>query len=100
VAAALPAATSRLDGLLQCRDDAGMAVPEDHRSPGADVVDIAVAVEVVQVSPFAASEEDRLAPDSAKGAGGAVDAARNELLSAGERGLAAGTGHDELCHIC
>ena len=50
---------SRLDG----RHHGRVAVAEDHRPPRADVVDVAVAVEVEQVGARGAVEEDRLAAD-------------------------------------
>ena len=53
-----------------------MVVPQDHRAPGADVVDVSISVDVVQIGAVAALEEDRLAADAAKRAGRAVDAAR------------------------
>ena len=56
----LAAAPQRLlDGL----DDARMGVAEDERPPGADVIEVAVAVEVEEVRPFAAGDEERLAAD-------------------------------------
>ena len=65
-----------------------MRVAQDHRSPGADVVDVAIAIDVVQIGPFAALEKDRLAPHAAKGPGRAVHAAGHKLLCTGKRGLA------------
>ena len=66
----------RLDGL----DDRRMGVAEDHRAPGADVVDVAVAVDVEQVGPFGPVEEDRLAADAAERPGRAVHPAGHELF--------------------
>ena len=59
----------------------GMGVAEDHRAPGADVVDVAVAVEVEEIRPLGPVDEDRLAADAAEGPGRAVHAAGHELLA-------------------
>ena len=59
---------------------AGWRVAQDHRPPRADVVDVAIAVDVEQIGPLAALEEDRLAADAAEGPGRAVDAAGHELF--------------------
>ena len=54
---------------FDCGDHSRVAVAEDHRAPGADVVEIRVAVDVGEVLPRGALEEDRLAADAAEGAG-------------------------------
>ena len=36
----------------------GMQMPQDHRSPRPDVVDIAVAIDIEEISPFASFEHD------------------------------------------
>ena len=46
--------------------DLRMRVPQNHRSPRADVIDVAIAVEVEQIRPFAARKEDRLAANAAE----------------------------------
>ena len=66
-------------GRLQGRHDGRVTVAEDHRSPGADVVEVAVAVDVEQIGPRGAVEEDRLAADAAERPGGAVHSAGHEL---------------------
>ena len=66
------------DGL----DDRGMGVAEDHRAPGADVVDVAVAVDVPNVGAGAADEEGGLAADGAEGADRGIHAAGDKLFSA------------------
>src|SRR3546814_7385441 len=40
-----------------------MVVAGDHRPPRTDVVDVAVAVDIEQVRPFGALDEERLAAD-------------------------------------
>ena len=50
-------ARAAADGGLQGGDDRRMAMAEDHRAPGADVVEVAVAVDIEQLAPCAASEK-------------------------------------------
>ena len=73
----VPRRTAALDRL----DHRRMGVPEDHRSPGADVVDVAVAVDVEQIGPL---QRGRMKigspPDAAKRPGRTVDAAGHQLL--------------------
>ncbi len=69
-----------LDALLHGRDDLRMGVAEDHGAPGADVVDIALAVGVDRVGPGGAVEEDRIAADAAKRAHRRVHAAGDMAL--------------------
>ncbi len=60
-----------VDGLFLHRADHGrMRVAEDHRSPGADVVDELPAVRGPDVRALRAREEDRLAADAAERAHG------------------------------
>ena len=83
-------------------DDARVAVAEDQRPPRADVVEVAVAVDVEEVRPLAAGDEQRLAADGAERAGRAVDAAGDELAGTGEGGGTLGAiGHRrESCEGC
>ena len=73
---------------IQCRlqgsHHGGMPVTQDHRSPGTDVVDIAIAVDVLQPAALAALNDDWRAPHRTEGACRAVDAARHQLLGTGE----------------
>src|SRR5262249_8015939 len=64
-----------VQGLFNGAHNARMAMPEDERAPRADIVEISVAVEIEEVRPFTAGNEDRLAADSTESAGRAVDAA-------------------------
>ncbi|MNE50676.1 hypothetical protein D3C80_1452640 [compost metagenome] len=68
-----------------------MAVAEDHRTPGADVVDVALVVLVGDVGAFGVLEEQRGAADAAEGAHRRVDAAGDVFLGVVEQDL--GTGH-------
>ena len=83
-----PKLVPRRRGRCDRREHARMAVAQDHRPPGADVVDVAVAVDVEQIGALAALEEDRLAADAAEGPGRAVHAAGHQLLGAGKGGVA------------
>ena len=78
------------EGPLDRRDDAGMTVAEDHRAPGADVVEILQPVDVGEPLAFGALEEDRLATDSAEGPGRGIDPAGNEGPCPGEGRVAVG----------
>ena len=81
------------DGLFQRRRDRRMGVTKDHRPPGADVIEVAIAVDIDQVGPFGVVDEDRLAADRAERPGRAVHAPGDELFRAGEgrRGSSGGT---------
>jgi hypothetical protein len=71
-----------------------MRVADDHRAPGADVVDVALAVGVPHIGAFGAGDEARRAAHRTEGADGRVDAAGNGLLGAIEKLLV--TGHGNL----
>src|SRR5208283_5881485 len=62
-----------------------MGVPEDCRSPGADVIDVALAVGVPQVRAFAAGEEARRSADRAKRAHRRIHPAGDAALGAREQ---------------
>src|SRR4051812_30833847 len=59
------------DGLDSVRE----GVAEDHGTPGAEEIEVAVAVFIVEPGAFGVSDEWRLAADGAKGAYGRVDSA-------------------------
>jgi hypothetical protein len=61
---------------------------QDHRAPRADVVEIFVAINVVEIGSFGASDEDRLTADRSEGTGRAVHPAGNELFGFGKGGSA------------
>ncbi|MOA39700.1 hypothetical protein D3C78_1615030 [compost metagenome] len=69
-----------------------MAVAEDHRAPGADVVHIALIVLVDHVGAGGVLEEQRRAADAAEGAHRRVDAAGDVLLGVAEQDFGAGHG--------
>lgn len=79
---------SAIDCCVNCRADFGMGVAQDHRSPGTDVIEVAIAIKVVEVGALTALKEDGLAADAAKCAGGAIHAAGHEGLGASKGGLA------------
>ena len=56
-----------------------VAVAQNHRAPGADVVGVALAVGVPHVGTLGAADEARRATHGAKSAHGRVDAARDHL---------------------
>src|ERR1700722_20844487 len=58
-------------------DDLRMSVTQNHRAPGADVVDVAAIARGSHIRALGFLEENRLAADSAKSSNGRVDAARN-----------------------
>ena len=71
-----PKLVPRTAASLHRRDHLRMGMPQNHRPPGADVVDVAIAIEIVEIGPCGALEEDRLAADAAKRPGRTVHAAR------------------------
>src|SRR5690606_37985865 len=81
-------ARSPSESLLDRLDDGRMPVTENVRSPGADVIDQPIPVDVVQILSVTAGDEQRLSPDGSKRAGGAVDASGDHARCAGERGTA------------
>ena len=72
----------QLRGGRDGRDHVGMRVAEDHRAPGADEVDVDVAVHVEDLRPLGPLDEDRVAADRAHRAHGGVDPARQQLRGA------------------
>ena len=78
----VPCASASCSGL----DHGGMAVAEDHRAPGADQVDVAVAVDVGDVGPLSRGHEARRAADRAERADRGVDATRHDRRGRGRTG--------------
>ena len=68
-----------------------MAVAEDHRAPGADIVHVALVVLVQYIGAFGVLEEQRGAADALEGAHRGVDPAGNVFLGVVEQRF--GTGH-------
>ena len=71
-------------GALHRVEHGRVAVAQDHRAPGADVVDVLLAVGVPHVGPLGAGDEARRAAYGAKGAHGRVHAAGDQRLGAFE----------------
>ncbi len=59
-------------------DDLGMRVAGDHRPPRADIVDVALAVDVDQARALGARDERRRAADRLEGAHRRIDSAGND----------------------
>jgi hypothetical protein len=57
-------------------------VAKDQRAPGADPVEVALAINIDYFAAFAARDEDRLAADLAQRPDRRVDAAGQDLLGA------------------
>ena len=74
-------------GALDGFDHRRKCVAQNHRAPGAEVVDVAIAVGVVKVRALGALDEGRRAAHGAKGADRRVDAAGKEALGALLEGL-------------
>ena len=58
-------------------DHVGMCMTGNHRSPRADVIDVALVIDIEQPGPFTAAEEYRVATDPFEGAHRRVDATGN-----------------------
>ena len=72
-------------GGLDGGNDFRMRVAENGRSPGADVVDVFVAIHVPDARALGFVDEERLAADGAEGADGRVHAAGNVFQGFGEK---------------
>src|SRR5262249_42417794 len=82
-----PAVQRRFDSL----HDARVAVAKDQWSPGADVIEVPIAVQIEEVRPVPALDERRLTAYCAERAGRAIHAARNDSAGSPESLLAAVT---------
>ena len=69
-------------GALDGFDDGREGVAEDHGAPGAEEVDVAIAVGVEEVGAFGAGDKGWVAANGAEGAHGGVDAAGEEFFGA------------------
>ena len=69
-------------GLLDRFDHGRKSVAEDHRSPGTEVVNVAIAIGVPQIGALAALDKGRLATHGAKGADRRVDPAGKQFFCA------------------
>ena len=70
--------------LLDRLNDFGMAVAKNHRAPGADVVNVGVAVCIENLRPFGACNKDRVTTNRFEGSNRAVDAARDNIFCFGK----------------
>ena len=77
-------------GALNGFDHRRKGVAQDHRPPGAEIVDIAVAVGVGEPGALSAFDKRRRAAHRAEGPHGRVDAAGEEALGALLEGLGTG----------
>ena len=68
-------------GLLDGFDDGRKGMAKDHRPPGAEEVEVAVAIFVVEVCAFGVGEEGWVSAYGAEGADGRVDASWEEFFS-------------------
>ena len=75
---------SGMEDLLKCSENFRMTVAEDHGAPGADVIDVAVPVNVGEVCTFRALNEDGVSADCAECACGTVYAAGKEFNGFGK----------------
>ena len=60
-------------GLADGLDDRRKGVAKDHRPPGAEHVEITIAVLVIEICTLGARNEGRIAADGAEGADGRID---------------------------
>ena len=84
-------------GALDRFDHRRKGVAQNHGAPGAEVVDVAIAVGVVEIRALSALDEGRRAAHGAKGADRRVDAAGKEALGALLESL--GTGAEGLLEL-
>ena len=68
--------------LLYGLDDLGIGVAADHRPPGTDIIDIGLAVDIVEKSALGAFDERGRAAHAIEGTHRRVDAAGNDASSA------------------
>jgi len=87
-------AGSDAERALQGREDFGMAVAQEQGAPGADVIDILVAIHVEDAGAFAAGDKGRIAAHGPEGAHRRIDAAGDELLGLAEEFFGSGVIHD------
>ena len=83
-------ARSQLQRLDDRRVDPGMGMAQDHRAPRADVVDVLVAVDVVEVGAWRPGHERRLAADGTERPRRAVHAPGDHAIGPDEGLVAAG----------
>jgi len=79
-------------GFLHGFEHGGVAVAQDHRAPGADVVDVFLAIGVPEVGALGALHKAGRATDGTEGAHGGVHATGDDIGGAVEQLLVA-VGH-------
>ena len=84
---------SAIAAAVASRFDRGMdhtrvRMPQNHRPPGADIVDVTVAIDVEEISALSARDEDGFSADGAERSRRAVDSAGDDSLGAFESEMA------------
>ena len=88
-------------GFLNGFEHGGVAVAQDHRAPGADVVDVLLPIGVPKMGALGALHKTRCAADGAKGAHRRVHTPGDELFGAfKELVVAVGHGHGGGKKVC
>jgi hypothetical protein len=64
-----------------------MGVPEDHRAPGSDIIDIPVSIGVPDMHPSRSFDEDGRTSDTLECSNRGVDPARKDFTCSGEEEL-------------
>lgn len=72
---------ARVDGGVHGFNHGRMVVAEDHRTPGADVIDVAATFGIPHVGAFGATDKARCAANALESAYGRIHAAGDALLS-------------------
>ncbi len=76
-AVGMPKLVPAISGFLHGGDHVGLRVAEDRRAPGADVIDVDIAVDVLHAGTAGFLREERRSAHGAKGAHRRVDPARH-----------------------
>ena len=74
--------SSSRGSLADSVDHLGVGMAEDHRPPGADVIDVAIAIDIKKVLCFCTLDKERGATHCTKSPGGRVYATGNQLTGA------------------
>ena len=72
---------ARVNGGVHGFNHGRMVVAEDHRAPGADVIDVAAIFSIPHISALGAADKARCAAHALKSADGRIHAAGDALLS-------------------
>ena len=71
-----------LHGLFHCRADSGMIVPEQHGTPGTDIVDVLPAICVIDIRPVGPFNETGAEIHGPESANRGIDASGQNPLGA------------------